>query len=336
MSFLKRIRRHLEVLGTRIGLWFIPRLPRRGVLALARGAAVVVYPLVPRLRRIGLANLNLAFGDGLAEKEKRRILRRSFTTFATVVCDIFWFTRTPKERLARYVRFPPGLVESVGRGPEVYVTGHLGNWEALGQAVANAGLPLHSVAAPLANPRVDRLFVPSREISGQHILPREGALRGLLSALRRGACVAVLLDQNTKPSESGLFVPFFGVPAPVSTGPASLALRTGSQIVFGFCLPQPDGTYTVHSPGRITPAEIRALREGGDEAPDRLTAIIAARLEEAVRDHPEAWLWTYQRWKYIAPGCPAADYPYYARPLRQAEEAKARVYRPVTASSPPE
>jgi KDO2-lipid IV(A) lauroyltransferase len=325
MSLRKRIRHQLEVLLTRMALCVIPRLPRPWVLAFARCAARLAYFVVPGLRRVGLANLELAYGDSISESEKQRILRQSLTTFTIVILDVFWFTRKPRERLSRYVHFPEGLLESVGDGPEIYVTGHLGNWETLGQAVANAGLPLHSIAAPLANPHIDKFFIPSRELTGQKILSSEGALRGFLKALRQGACVAVLLDQNTKPSEGGVFVPFFGLPAPVSTGPASLALRTESQIVFGYCLLEPDGSYIVHSPGRITPDEVRAFSALGDDASDQLTAEIAGRIEQAIRTYPEAWQWTYKRWKYIAPGHTREEYPAYARPLRETEQSKARI-----------
>ena len=184
MSPLKRLRKAVEVLLVRIGLLIVPRLPRPVVVGLARCAGAVVWGVAVPYRRVGMANLDLAYGSDLSLTAKRRILRRSFQTFAIVVLDILWFTRHPRERLNRYIRFDDFGHHALSQAPLICVTAHLGNWETLGQGVANAGYPLHSVAAALGNPAVDRLFVPSRELSGQKILPSKGVLRSLLRVLR--------------------------------------------------------------------------------------------------------------------------------------------------------
>jgi len=326
MSSLKKLRWKFEVLVTRLCLLVLPRVPRKGILRLARCLGRVGYHLSSTLRRIGEANLDLAFGTTKSADEKRTILRQSYISFATVVLDVFWFTRNPRERLNAHVHFPEGALESVGNGPEIFITAHLGNWEVLGQAVANAGLPLHSVAAPMSNPWLDPLFIPSRELTGQRIVSSEGALKSLIRVLRDGQCFAMLLDQNTKPSEGGVFVPIFGIPAPVSMSAAILALRTDSEIVFGFALLQEDGSYRVVSPRRIGRAEIEKIKtEAGAHAADRLTLLITRILEDAVRDHPGSWLWTYKRWKHIAPGYDRNAYPHYAKFMREEESGKARV-----------
>lgn len=323
---LKKFRWKVEVLLVRFCLFLIPLLPRAIVLTLARGLGHLAYHASGNRRRIGEANLELALGASVDLRERQKILKRSFAMFATVIFDVFWFTRNPQERLADYVRFPKGALETVGHGPEIFITAHLGNWEVLGQAVANAGLPLHSVAAPLSNPWLDALFIPSRELTGQRIVSSEGALKSLIRLLRDGQCFAILLDQNTKPSEGGVFVPFFGVPVPISMSAAILALRTESEIVFGFSLLQKDGSYRVISPRRIGRDEIARIKStAGPHAAGRLTQRIAETLENVVQTHPESWLWSYKRWKHIAPGHEGDGYPYYAKPLQENESAKAEV-----------
>lgn len=326
MCSLKKLRWKIEVLLTRLCLLVVPRVPRGGIVWFAGCLGRVAYHLLGTHRHIGEANLDLAFGSTKTAEEKRLILRQSFTSFATVVLDVFWFTRNPRERLSTHVRFPEGALDTVGHGPEIFITAHLGNWEVLGQAVANAGLPLHSVAAPMSNPWLDSLFIPSRELTGQRIISSEGALKSLIRVLRNGQCFAILLDQNTKPSEGGVFVPIFGVPAPVSMSAAILALRTDSEIVFGFALLESDGSYQVVSPRRIRREEIERIKtEAGAHAADQLTLLITQILEDAVRTHPGSWLWTYKRWKHIAPGHDRNAYPHYAKRMQGYELAKARV-----------
>lgn len=300
------------MVSVRAALALIPRLPRAAVLVLARGLGWAGYLAAGRLRRVGLANLEQALGAGLTPARRRRILRASCRNFALVALDVIWFSRDSARRLARNVVWEGDLAASFGDRACVCVTGHLGNWELLGQFVAWGGYPLSSVATPLKNPAVDRLFTRLREAGGQVIIPRAGAVRALLNILRRRGRVGLLLDQNTLVSEGGLFVDFFGLPATVSPAGAALACRTGARIVFGFCLPRADGRYDLVVPPPLEPSPDRA---SGESQVRELTQRIVRCYEEQIRRHPECWLWMYKRWKHIRPGDDPRRYLFYSTPI---------------------
>ncbi len=281
------------------------------MLGLARRLGAAAFRVARRDRRIALANLDLAYGEMLSAAEKLDIARGSFMAMARTLLDVLWLSRDGATRLRQWVRIPESLLARLSSGrPHILVTAHLGNWEALGQALTLAGVPLMSVAAPLANPAVDRLFLRLRERTGQIIVPREGAVRPLLRHLKQNGKVALLLDQNTKPKEGGVFADFFGRPVPVSAAPAVLALRTGAEICFGYALPLDDGAYEARLTGVIEPA--KSAGTPTPEAVEALTRRIVALTEEAVRRNPRLWLWSYKRWKYIAPGRSREEYPFYA------------------------
>jgi KDO2-lipid IV(A) lauroyltransferase len=307
-------RARIELALCKLGLLIIPPLSRGVVLALARGLAALAWLVARRERRIGLANLDVAFGDTLTADNKRAILRESFRTFALMLLDVFWFAKHTAARVERWVEWrdtPDALWQ---RRATVGVTAHMGNWELLGQVMSLRGHPLVSVAMPLANPAVDELFLRIRTDNGQQIIPRQGAVRQLLRALRDQRKIGVLLDQNTLPAEGGQFVEFFGVPVPVSAAGSVLGLKTGAQFLFGYCLAQPDGRYRLVITEHFTPDP---PSPGADEAATiaALTQRTAAVLERDVRAHPGQWLWMYKRWKFIPPGADPARYPFYARPL---------------------
>ncbi len=311
MSFLKPLRKRFEVLLTRFALWFVPRLPRRAVLLLARMAGTMAYVFSIRLRNVARANLDIAFGDTRSQAEKRRILRACSQTFALVMLDIFWFAKDTHRRIREQVTFDPAMAELFQKKAHLCVTAHLGNWELLGHAVSVSGYPLSSVAAPLINPPVDEYLARMRRVSGQIIIQREGAIRAMVRTLKQDGKVGLLLDQNTAPAEGGIFVDFFGLPAPISDAASSLALKTGAEILFGFCIPRRDGTYYVHTAPKLVPAEIPG--EDKESRVRALTEAIAQTIEQAIRAHPEAWLWMYKRWKHIPPGRDAEGYPFYAK-----------------------
>ncbi len=310
MDSLKQARFALETLLVRLGLVLLPRLPRRAAAAAARAAGRAAYLLASGQRRVTLANLALAFGDRLPPAARRRLAREAFETMARVLVDLFWFARDTEARVRRYVTLDPGTLARIGPHAIIGVTAHFGNWELLSKAFGVYGFPHVAAASPLQNPAVDALIGAGRATAGVEIVSRRGAARGLLRALRQGRHIALLLDQNTKPAEGGLFVEFFGRPAATSTAAAVLSARTGAPILPLFCRADPGGMYTIHVRDRLPPPA-----HSGPAAIRASTQAIAAAFEAEIRAAPGQWLWMYKRWKYVDPERPDAGYPPYAKPL---------------------
>ncbi len=307
-----RLRQALEAPAMRLGLAVVPRLPRRAVLGLARALGDGAYLFSARSRRLGLANLDLAFGAEKTPAEKRRILRNSLRHFSLVMLDLLWFSRNSAARMERWFEVAPSMRDAMAvRRARVGVTGHFGNWELIGRYWAMSAGGLMSVAMPLKNPTVDAMLRQARQMTGQQIVEREGALKKLVRCLRDGGTVGLLLDQNTDPDEGGTFVEFFGKPVAVSPAAGILAPMTGAEIVFGYVLPRADGTYLGDIPHVVSAAEIAALDR--KTAAQELTQRITGFYEEAIRARPECWLWSYKRWRHVPPGMSKDGFPYYAK-----------------------
>lgn len=307
-----RLRQALEAPAMRLGLAVVPRLPRGTVRWLARRLGDAAYLFSARSRRLGLANLDLAFGAAKTPAEKRRILRESLRNFSLTMLDLLWFSRNSEARMARWFDVSPALRDTMARRvARVGVTGHFGNWELVGRYWALAAGSLTSVAMPLKNPAVGELLREARELTGQQIVEREGALKKLVRALRDGGTVGLLLDQNTDPDEGGVFAEFFGKPVAVSPAAGILASMTGAEIIFAYALPRPDGTYRGELPHLIPAADIAAMDRA--TAAQVLTQRITGFYEEAIRAHPECWLWSYKRWRHVPPGMSKDGFPYYAK-----------------------
>lgn len=292
----------------------LPLLPRLWIVGLARGCGNAAFRAAGKLRRIAAANLDVAFGATRTEAEKLTICRDAFQTFALVVLDLFWFSAFTKRRLGRYVKFDASFEHYFRAGAVIAVTGHLGNWEVMGQAAGVRGAPSVSVAAPLDNDFADHILNRRRRLTGQRIVERQGAVRGLVRALRAGGKVALLMDQNTVPAEGGCFVEFFNLPVPISRAAAALSLKLGAPLVPTFCVARPGGRYEAYA---LAPLG----GPGCGESEERLTSRIAEALESEIRRHPGQWLWMYKRWRFIPADEESERYPFYARPLRAQEMA---------------
>lgn len=173
----------------------------------------------------------------------------------------------------------------------VAVAGHLGNWELFAQVIAAAGYPITSIASPLYDPRLTRLINKFRTAFGMHLLWRkdEGVFKEILKVFKDNGVLGLLIDQDTR--VRGAFVPFFGRPAHTPTAAASLALKSGADIVVG-------RTWREKGQHRIELELLPKPQNLDQEAATlELTTRITSWLESAIREHPEQWVWLHNRWK---------------------------------------
>jgi len=158
------------------------------------------------------------------------------------------------------------------------------------------GVPFTTVYRPLDNPLLDAWVRRTRGDVGQTMIPKHGATRPLLKALRAGGMIVLLVDQDS--GRHGVFAPFFGAPASTIPTPAELALRTGATILTGASVRVGPG---FRYAGEFEPPV--DVRDTGDHAADLLciTTEINARIEGVIRRAPEQWLWSHRRWKTKPP-----------------------------------
>jgi KDO2-lipid IV(A) lauroyltransferase len=153
---------------------------------------------------------------------------------------------------------------------------------------------------PLDNIYLDRLTREYRTMHGNSMVDKDDFVRGLLSAMKAGEVVGILMDTNMTPPQ-GVFVDFFGIPACTASGLARIALRTDAAVIPGFTIW--DSALRKYRL-RFDPA-INLVRTGDDDA-DAVanTALFTKVIEDYVRRYPDQWLWVHRRWKTRPEGQP--------------------------------
>src|ERR1039458_5964782 len=100
------------------------------------------------------------------------------------------------------------------------------------------GHPMGMVIRRLDNRRLYDFVNGIRCLHGNRVLHKDDFARGLLTAMRAGETVGILMDTNMTPPQ-GIFVEFFGRPACTASGLARIALRTDAAVVPGFTIWDP-------------------------------------------------------------------------------------------------
>jgi KDO2-lipid IV(A) lauroyltransferase len=278
--------------------WLPRRLARRIGSALAWG----VYRVHGRLRRVGERNLELALPE-LSAEERDQTLRGVFRHLGWQLVEFCRMARYTRENTEGWMR-TEGLnyyraAKLRGKGVLI-VTGHLGAWELSSFYHSLMGYPMSMVIRRLDNRRLDEFVNGIRCMHGNRVLHKDDFARGLLSSMRNGETVGILMDTNMTPPQ-GIFVKFFGRQACTASGLARVALKTGAAVLPGFMVWEPkEGRYVLH----FGP-ELAFARTGNAEA-DILAATqrCTQAIESWIRRYPDQWLWIHRRWKTRPEGEP--------------------------------
>ncbi len=298
----------IEYVAARLGCALLTPWPPEVAAKFSRTVAgPILYTVLPRARRHGRANLDLAFGNALTEADKKRILQQMFGHLAQNASEFVFYSSlgTPALQSIADEASQQVLREINGAGtPVIFVTAHLGNWELLGLSGGGCSLRLNTVARPLDNARLNRWIASRRELGPQRMCPTKGAPAILVKAIGRGEAVVLLADQNQR--KHGVFVDFFGVPAATTGTPALLSLRTGAPVVAA-CLVRDGGPLRFRA--CFAPPIYPQPGEPREDEVRRITQSFTRTLETWISQYPDQWLWAHRRWRTRPPESMAQETP---------------------------
>jgi len=276
--------------GLHYGARWLPMAILKTISTVGNSIAVTVLRstcrgMAENFERAGIAS------DGDAS----RFARRVFFEYGRATIDV-WRLRsqafTPQITTFEDDRRVLAGSRRGGRG-FLLVTGHVGNWEMGAVTLRRHALIPAVVGQPELDPVVQEMRLELRERLGVESIDIGTSMATAFrvrSAIDRGRAVALLVDRAYP--EDRVIVPFFGRPTPFLRSPALLARFCDCDVLPGFFLRNPDGTY-----GNVWGEPIRANPSAPpEEDAVRMMSRVAADLERAVRSNPTQWFNFYSYW----------------------------------------
>lgn len=270
-------------------------LPRIAAVRLARAAGFFVFHVLRVRRRLVEEQLAIAFGNEMSEKERRQI---ALTCYQNSIITFFEFLQPRalsrrRNDIVTHVENPEVYEQALAQKVVLGLSGHIGNWEALGADSNRWGYPVVGLVKPLHNPLINKVVVESRRRQGMDILSTAASMKGVITLVRQGKWPTFLSDQDAR--RTGIFVDFFGKPASTATGVAYFSYKLNLPIMMGF-------SYREKTPLRELRLKMLPLVYPNPSAPrdeeiKRLTEIHVRALEVSIREHPEDYFWLHNRWK---------------------------------------
>lgn len=241
--------------------------------------------------RITRTNVDLCFPE-LPAAERHRLARRHFESLGLGFIELGMCWWASRERLQRLVRIEglENLESAKARGCGVILlTAHFTTLE-IGGAMLSLFAQIHMMYRPHKNPLLDAVILKGRSKRAERAVARND-VRALLKSLKQGMPIWYAPDQGFR-GPGSVTAPFFGVPAPTNAAISRIARISGAPVVPFFVkrLPGAKG-YLI----KLLPA----LDDfpGGNETADaeRINAV----LEAGIRERPEQYLWSHDRFKRV-------------------------------------
>lgn len=281
-------------------LKLIALLPLRVLYVGADVLFVLIYYIARYRRKVVYKNLAESFPEK-SESDRVAIARVFYRNFADYVFETIKLLHISDEEIERRVQFENlEVIEQAtaqGRSVAIYFS-HCGNWEwapsvtlHLPHTEDGRSVDFCQVYRPLRNRAFDRLMLKIRSRFGSISLPKETAVRSLIS-FRRQDVISVtgfMSDQKPSHGDPTEITMFLNHPTAIIAGTERLARKLNMAAVYWDVYKPKRGYYIIKC---VPMADNVASTEQGS-----VTLLYARLLEATIRRNPSIWLWTHKRWK---------------------------------------
>ncbi|MDC3221626.1 lysophospholipid acyltransferase family protein, partial [Gammaproteobacteria bacterium] len=169
----------------------------------------------------------------------------------------------------------------------ILITPHIGNWELIPLLLPKK-IMLTCLYKPNSNPLLDRVICNSRCRNGAKLAQTNNkGVRQLFKALNKQQAILILPDQNPDTNSSSVNVPFFNFTIPTSDLVARLMQKTNAKILF----------ITAIRENQHFNINICQPTEPLLGTAEQIMQAINLNLELYIRNNPEQYQWSYNRFK---------------------------------------
>ncbi len=272
-------------------------IPESWALATGRFLGRCAFVLIPDRREAAVENLTIAFGKEQSNQWILRTARKSFEHLGMLGVEFFLIRRWDQQEMDKRIvyegKVPLNLTMMPGNHGILLLASHFGCFEVSAATVKFLGIKTHLIMTPVKNPFLAKyMFSRAGKETGITTHRDKGVIHEMIRNIRNGEMLAVLGDQRGD-AERGVFVDFFGSPAPANEVFARLAIDGEARILPLCTYRREDGKY--HS---IWWDEI-PIQVTGNAKQDLITVSqqFHKMFEQWLRIRPEQGYWVQRKWR---------------------------------------
>lgn len=278
-------------------LWLLSCLPMRALYAVSDLFFLPIFYVIRYRRKLVQRQLADSFPEK-SDKERKLIEKKFYHFLCDLVVEYIKLITVTPEEMKRRVQFPglaeaPKIAEENGKSFCFFYLGHYCNWEWL------ASYPLWTesdwktsqIYHPLKNRATDNFLLRLRSKFGGRCVPMKETLRHILTTRRNNEkeLMAFIADQSPKWEAMHHWTDFLHHPTSFFIGTEKIGKQVDAAIFYVQVTRPKRGYYQ----GKVIPITTQPKQHPDYDITDRYAQL----LEEQIRQCPELWLWTHNRWK---------------------------------------
>jgi Kdo2-lipid IVA lauroyltransferase/acyltransferase len=254
---------------------------------------LIGYHVLKYRQKVILENLDHSFPEKTGS-ERKAIAKKFFRNLTDSFAETLkFFSMTPSEVADRFKVSNTELIkEKINKGEIVIlVSGHFINWE--GQVIAFKNLVeprLETVYLRINNPFFDRLMQNIRKRFGGTLVEKADFSRNYLRNRKNPRAIGLGADQRPTHAETRYSAEFMNRKTAFFEGPEKLAKRYGHAVFYGHIRRPKRGHYTINY-------ELIAAPPYDNSPEHSITDLFIEKTEKGIREQPEIYLWSHNRWK---------------------------------------
>lgn len=277
-------------------IWTISWLPMRVLYVLSDLMFPLIYHVARYRRKVVRRNLVNAFPD-YSSKQITETEKKFYHYFCDLMVEIIRQLHAPKKEMKKRMAFEnlDLLVKHAEQGKSVMIMmGHYGNWE--WNVAFSLFMPEWIQSSPiyqrLKNKQFDNLMLGLRSRYGAINIERNNLIRNILDMREKGVTgvFGMISDQSPKARHIRYRMQFLNQDTPVFLGTEQLAKKYNYPVYYLEVKRLKRGYYHGNFIPVSTDPEITEEYE--------ITKKFMRMLEESIKERPELWLWTHNRWKH--------------------------------------
>ena len=230
------------------------------------------------------------FDNSLTQEKIANISSEMWGNYGRILSEYPFISNFRKGNLDKYIKIDnKEKLEEIKKGkPVVFISAHFSNFELMAMTIEKAGVNLSAIYRPLNNKMVNSIMEPLRKkyICKNQIKKGINGVRQSLNFFKQGVSIAIMIDQRVSEGEK---INFFGEPALTTTLPAQLSLKYNLDIIPVFIERKNNKNFNLKFFDRVSPDNFKNKID--------LTEKLNDILEKMIRNQPNQWIWSHNRWK---------------------------------------
>ncbi len=176
------------------------------------------------------------------------------------------------------------------KGPKIFLSAHIGNWEITRNYLLHLGFVLHSVYRQANNSKIDQYIQRNRFKRNAYFYKKGSeSAKNMIKALKNNEDLALLVDQR---DSSGPLIIFFGKKAYTTDGFASLALKYKAILCPVYTIRKEDGSFKFIYDKPLSFEDFKSY-----SSVSLTQKIHSEYFEKWIIANPDQWLWAHERWR---------------------------------------